>query len=263
MRQRSAIAEEPPYDPWTGAARQHRFQTVLADTQVSRRVSFRLRYQVFCEEMGFYDARSFPSGLERDVYDPASTIFLVWDHLTSRWAGTMRLVHAKKSTLPSEAICWPARLLALEENRSQSVEFSRLCVAREFRRVHTASYSVWTDDEEPRNRAAATLFTQVDDEILLRLILGFIAWASDNGVSYCYLLINSALARVLKRLHVPLTVAGPEVEHRGIRRPYRTHVETVLGAMRKNLPQVSRIMERAEPYLSHRDHWETTTRRTD
>ena len=95
------------------------------------------------------------------------------------------------------------------------------------------------------------MLKQEDDEILLRVILGFIAWAQDNDVHYCYFLINAALARVLKRLRVPLVEAGPEVEHRGRRRPYRTHIATTLNEMRENLPQVARILERSKAYIRY------------
>jgi N-acyl amino acid synthase of PEP-CTERM/exosortase system len=101
---------------------------------------------------------------------------------------------------------------------------------------------------------------QEDDEILLRVILGFIAWARDNDIQYCYFLINAALARVLKRLSVPLAIAGPEVEHRGTRRPYKTHIATALQDMRANLPRVSRILEHSEPYVRYSEFAEQDLR---
>ena len=134
--------------PW-----QYRFQTVLADTPDARKISFRLRYQVFCEETGFEDPRSFPDKLEQDIFDGASTIFLVWDHLTSKWAGTMRLVNAKKTALPSETICWPTPLLDLDQHRSEAAEFSRLCVPPEFRRIHDATHFGRTPPEREESRS--------------------------------------------------------------------------------------------------------------
>jgi N-acyl amino acid synthase of PEP-CTERM/exosortase system len=231
--------------PW-----RYRFQTVLADTPHSRRISFRLRYQVFCEETGFEDPTRFADKLEQDIYDAASTIFLVWDRLTATWAGTMRLVDARKSALPSETICWPDPLLDIDRNRSGAAEFSRLCIPPEFRRIQQATYFSAAKPGGPGQKSAIPVLRQEDDEILLRVILGFIAWAQDNGLAHCYFLISSALTRVLKRLHVPLVVAGPEVEHRGMRRPYKTHIATALQEMKDNLPRVSRILAHSEPYLT-------------
>lgn len=226
---------------------------MLADRREARQISFRLRYHVFCHETGFENPASFPDQYERDIFDGASTIFLLWDHLTCSWAGTMRLVSAKKTALPSETLCWPTPLLELEENRSESIELSRLCILPEFRRIHAATH---LDDPQSELTAGHRLFSvvrQEDDEILLRLILGFIAWAQDNGVQQCYFLINAALARVLNRLHVPLVIAGPEVEHRGVRRPYKTHIATALREMREHPAQVSRMLEGTKPYLLYSD----------
>lgn len=233
--------------PW-----QYRFQTVLADTPDARKISFRLRYQVFCEETGFEDPRSFPDKLEQDTFDGASTIFVLWDHLTSRWAGTMRLVDANKTALPSETICWRTPLLGLDQARSEAVEFSRLCVPPEFRRIHSATHfgDARNDNNTTKSRSFRVL-KQEDDEIVLRLILALVGWGQENEIRYCYYLINAALARVLKRLHVPLVTAGAQVEHRGKRKPYRTDVKQLARDLTENLPQVARILGGSKAYIPY------------
>ena len=132
------------------------------------------------------------------------------------------------------------------------MEFSRLCIAPAFRRIHATDHFNALEPESPAGNVSSALARRSNDEILLRLILGFIAWAKDNDVSYCYFLITAALARILSRFHLPLAVAGPEVDHRGMRRPYRTHVERAFCEMLEKVPQVRRLAQQGEPYVSHR-----------
>jgi len=233
--------------PW-----RHRFETVLADTEEARGISFRLRYQIFCEETGFEDPRAFPNNQEQDIFDSASTPFLVWDYLTEQWAGTMRLVHARRAALPSETILWPSPLAGIAEHRAKSVEFSRLCIPQSFRRVHSATYFASTQpDADSDDGTSVAHFKQEDNEILLRVLLAFLAWAHEHEVEYSYFLINAALARILGRLHMPLTVAGDTVEHRGRRTPYLTHIDTAYRVMREKLPQLRRIEARGRTYVRY------------
>jgi N-acyl amino acid synthase of PEP-CTERM/exosortase system len=229
--------------PW-----QYRFQTVLADTADARKISFRLRYQVFCDETGFEDPQSFPDKLEQDIFDSSATAFLVWDRLTEQWAGTMRLVDGRKAALPCETIALPKKLLGLERTRSSSVEFSRLCVPQEFRRIHSQTH--YAKSSSGSNTPLKNV-RQEDNEILLRTLIAFATWSQNNDVEYAYFLITAALARVLKRLHMPLTVAGEKVEHRGQRTPYMTHINDAARTMRDNLREWQRIEENSIPYVPY------------
>ena len=45
------------------------FSITMADTDELRKEVFRLRYDVYCKELGWEDPANFPDALERDIYD--------------------------------------------------------------------------------------------------------------------------------------------------------------------------------------------------
>ena len=78
------------------------FEVFLADTPGSREIHFNLRYQVYCEEMGFEDKDRFPDQMESDEWDDCAVHFLVRHRYTGQWLAAMRLVYHKDSAFPFE-----------------------------------------------------------------------------------------------------------------------------------------------------------------
>ena len=53
------------------------FEVFLADTLEGKQIHYNLRYQVYCDEMGFEDKDSFPDKMESDEWDDNSVHFIV------------------------------------------------------------------------------------------------------------------------------------------------------------------------------------------
>jgi N-acyl amino acid synthase of PEP-CTERM/exosortase system len=76
------------------------FEVFLADTPESKAIHYSIRYQVYCEEMGFENKDNFPLEQEFDEYDSQSTHFIVRTRLTGHWVGAIRMVFNTDHFLP-------------------------------------------------------------------------------------------------------------------------------------------------------------------
>ncbi|HWP60804.1 MAG TPA: PEP-CTERM/exosortase system-associated acyltransferase [Candidatus Acidoferrales bacterium] len=208
------------------------FEAFLADNPIGKEIHYRIRYQVYCLETGWEDAKAFPDGLERDSYDDHSVHFIVRARATGDWIAAMRLVVAPLDQLPL------TRLVSLDKNVLKnlmstepggkpglSAEISRLCVVSQYRRrayERNTPYQVpWNPDED----SSPLLPTSPNERrkapwLKLGLIRAARDYSEENGIQYWFFLIADPLARILDSLGMGLQLIGPPVEHRGIRRPY-------------------------------------------
>lgn len=102
-----------------------------------------MRYQVYCDELGYEDKSQFLQPLERDRFDPHSQHFLIRHKRTGLAAGTARCVvpfdmFGHKQPLPSELFCRhaldPSVITAMGLRRGDYAEVSRIAIPAVFRR---------------------------------------------------------------------------------------------------------------------------------
>lgn len=228
-----------------------RFQTVLCDTNAARDIHFQIRYMVFCEQTRFEDPSAFPSGREDDVYDEFATHFLLWDRFQRRWIGAMRLIDAKRTCLPSEAICG-STLKDLDLYRDRSVEFSRLSVLGECPRDAATTAARFQGQPLVETSDSHQIsFNHEKSEAFLWLLWASFEWGSQNGIDFFFAIITAPLARMLKRFGIPLTVVGTEVRHRGVRRPYRCNVHESRDELTRALPEFARVALNARAFVPY------------
>ncbi|AUB80933.1 PEP-CTERM/exosortase system-associated acyltransferase [Candidatus Thiodictyon syntrophicum] len=224
-----------------------RFVCILADTAAARRLHHQVRFKVFCEDTGFENPDAFPMQAEHDQYDPYARHFIVWDRQERQCAGAMRLVSASRTRLPCEEIVGTA-LQGLTELRPHAVEFSRLCILRDYRQTVQAEHYAWY---QPAGQSASdgcgVFFRQYDNDVFLRLLRASLAWSPD--IRYCYFIVTAALSRVLTRFGIALTRVGHEIEHRGVRIPFRYDVEQADLGMRETLTSFAAIAETSPAFL--------------
>lgn len=228
-----------------------RFVCVLADTPEARQQHFAVRYRVFCEETGFENPDAFPNKAEHDRYDSHAKHFMVWDRQQQQWVGAMRLVDASSTRLPSEEI-FGAPLDGLDERRSRSAEFSRLCILREYRRTTQATFfGVYRPEGGNPAESFPVLYKQADNEVLMRLLRASFAWRP--AIEHCYFIVTGALARILMRLGIPLTQVGQAVEHRGKRIPFRYEVKEALEGMQQATAEFASIVDTSPAFVAYSD----------
>ncbi len=107
---------------------------VVARSEELRRQCFRLRYEVFCEELDIMPTSAYPDRLEKDELDERADTILIGAFADGRAKGTLRLLLGN-SQLPIEA---HLDLAALGIDRRATAEVSRLAIARSDRNNLTA-----------------------------------------------------------------------------------------------------------------------------
>ena len=202
------------------------FSITLADTDELRKEVFRLRYDVYCQELGWEAPDNFPDRLERDIYDSASRNCLLKHNRSGEWAGTVRMVMSHDSDLdpliPLVGHCadklfdGPLRPDRLSEGSYG--EISRLALRREFRRRrgeqnnpegHGEQLFEWTQDERRRF-----------PHIALGLYLGASAVGLADGATGVYAMMEPRLARHLKFAGIRFEQVGEPIDFRGLRAPF-------------------------------------------
>src|SRR5690554_4757580 len=68
------------------------FRLIPAKDATLLREVYRMRYEVYCEEMGFEEPERFPEGLEHDAWDHRARHCLLQHRETGASAGTVRLI---------------------------------------------------------------------------------------------------------------------------------------------------------------------------
>lgn len=206
------------------------FEVFLADTAESKAIHYSIRYQVYCEEMGFENKDDFPLEQEFDDYDDHSAHFIVRHKQSGQWVGAMRLIRKTEGLLPVEQYC---RSDEFQTNKkmAKTVELSRLCVLKEIRKKAV-------DINPPYGVSESNSHVEESDKIKLlpnfQNINRSIIWGILNAASeYCYInnifnwyfMTTNALAKVLNKGGFNMIQIGEPIFHRGERFPFKKDVK--------------------------------------
>jgi N-acyl amino acid synthase of PEP-CTERM/exosortase system len=229
------------------------FSITLADTDELRHEVFRIRYDVYCRELGWEDPGNFPDRLERDIYDDASSHCLLLHKRSGLYAGTVRMVLTHDAEieppLPLISHCgdrlYKGPLHPDRQTRGAYGEISRLALRGEFRRRsgeqhtpdgHGKDLFQWTQDERRRF-----------PHIALGLYLGASAVGLADGASGVYAMMEPRLARHLRFAGIRFDQVGDPIDFRGMRAPYyisrRVLFKYLSGPLKKLLMAIAEDME--------------------
>jgi len=236
------------------------FEVFLADTKEGREVHYNIRYQVYCEELGYEDTIKFPDQLEFDKWDPQndedqrSVLFLVRLKHAKQWIAAIRVAHHNGEIIPLQEVT-----SVDHEIGNSTVEVSRLCIVKEIRKPYVqTAYGI--DENNLSNNQLATredsdekikLFysnPKVKNTIIWGLFNATMQYSAANKIKKCYLLTNRALVRVLGRQGFVIEKVGDTFEHRGKRSAYQFDVQEILtnpiwGASKKGYRAYSELSQ--------------------
>jgi len=195
---------------------------------------FRLRHQVYCEELGFEAPRA--DGLEQDDFDKNSIHCLLRHKSSQTYIGCVRLVLAKHpadgTEFPFEKICGDALHWRFDgeqgRNRHQFGEISRLAIAGGFRRRKQRGQAFHPQSSPDEADEARRLFPS----IALGLYLAIAAMGLNKGLDGVFAVMEPKLARQLRRFGIAFEAVGNPVEHRGQRVPYFISRQSLLGNLK-------------------------------
>jgi N-acyl amino acid synthase of PEP-CTERM/exosortase system len=199
------------------------FDAVFAGSDQLRSEVFRIRYDVYCDELRFEDPARFPDKQETDAYDPYSLHCLLLHKPSDTFAGCVRLVQVNPESpsdpLPFERLCegrmYGEVLGKLVRDRRKVAEISRLAVRSNFRRRKGESrVPEGVVEERRRGSSARTPW------IALGLYLGAASIGLIRGLDGVFALMEPRLARRLGSYGIRFVQVGDPVEHRGQRAPF-------------------------------------------
>ena len=209
------------------------FEIVPALTDELRRQAFRIRHQVYCEELKYEPVRA--DGLETDEYDRQSLHCLIRSVATGIYVGCTRLVLTRSDDpshpLPFEKVCTRSLDRSVIDPqalpRRMIAEVSRLAVIAKYRaRLGEAGMPAPLTDE-----SFGTLKRPRFPYITVGLYLGTIELAALHGIKTLFVLTEPRLAKHFARLGVEVERIGSEVEHRGIRVPSMLRVPRIIDGL--------------------------------
>jgi len=195
-----------------------------------RKVVYRIRHGVYCEELGYEPTR--PNGLESDEFDERSVHCLLETATTAEPVGCVRLILADQSDpqvpFPFEQLCEAALDRSVVDprtlDRTKIAEVSRLAVIDRYRRRHGEQKVPLRIDASDFGTPERPRFPY----IAAGLYLGMIAQARHHGIETLFMLTERRLAKQLSRLGVKMQAIGAPIEHRGMRYPSMMSVQEVI-----------------------------------
>ena len=210
------------------------FEIVPALSNALKEEVYRVRHQVYCEDLGFEPARS--DKRETDEHDHNSLHLLMRNIQTQEFIGCTRIVRPRPEDphyqLPFEKTCVnvldrsiidPAKL-----PRHSIAEVSRLAVIARYRRRKGESTSAINTSQGDFGTPKLPRFPYIP----IGLYLGTTELARLNGIDTLFVLTEERLASHFGKLGVKLQVIGGPVEHHGKRMPSMMSVKGIINDIR-------------------------------
>lgn len=201
------------------------FRVTPADTEDLIKEVYKIRHQVYCEELEFEEQRK--NHLEFDEHDLHSIHCLLYHTPSQSYAGCIRLILCKDAdptaAFPFEKICGDPYLGDFDEltdkPRTCHGEISRLAITSNFRRRRGEA-------DQPDGNGTEGMDTSSNDErrhfpsVGLGLYLAITAMGLKLGLDGVFAMMEPRLARQLRRFGFFFTQVGETTEHRGMRAPF-------------------------------------------
>ncbi len=222
------------------------FEIHAAVDEALRDEVFRIRHEVYCEELRFEPER--PDRREMDDYDGHSLHCLLKTSADPQQpVGCTRLVltnpEDRSLPLPFERACAatldrsiidPAKL-----PRERIAEVSRLAVRATYRRRRGEQAAPVAIHDEDFGTVTQPRFPYVP----IGLYLGAVALAARSGIDTMFVLTEPRLASHFAKLGVEIKQIGGPIEHRGQRIPSMMDVQSIIKNMRFLVKPIWRVIQ--------------------
>jgi N-acyl amino acid synthase of PEP-CTERM/exosortase system len=226
------------------------FEIIPADTDGLRDAVYRIRYQVYCEEMHFEAKEDHPDGREVDDFDQHSVHGLLRHRPSGDFAGCVRLVlnhsQRREPQLPLERYCSGSldhnALDLTQLDRRAFGEISRLAIISRFRRRPGEA-------ETPHGVADATASLEpsqrrVFPHIAVGLYLAAAAMSLQRGMSLVLVMMEPRLARHMRYFGINFVKAGDVIDHHGMRGPFYITKESLYRDIKPEIAELLAMVGR-------------------
>jgi len=200
---------------------------------------YRLRYEVYCLECNYLEAKDFEEGMETDEYDDCSIHFAAYT-LDSSIVGTVRLVQPKDNQVyPWESHCVPFDQF-VKPTRDNAAEISRLVVRKTYRRRRGDSMEGISKDFVEKGTIASIKPPAVSRDqrgnsplLLLGMYREMYRHSRANGIRFWYAAMERSLARSLEKMGFKFVPIGPQVDYYGPVTPHMVDLNDLNERLQK------------------------------
>jgi N-acyl amino acid synthase of PEP-CTERM/exosortase system len=213
----------------------------IADDDNLRNEVYKIRHNVYCEELGFEPIKK--SGLELDEFDAFSMHCLIQHVSSKNYAGTVRIVRPTKpeQQLPIEKYCLNSithdELNPANFAREDVCEVSRLAVPKAFRRRNM-------DSHDGAAVGIINQYTYSETElrcfpfIAVGLYFAAAGMAIEQQIKHAYVMMEPRLARSMGFVGIKFQQIGPVVDYHGKRAPYYINQELLKTSLSPNFAKM-------------------------
>lgn len=250
LKRRSPTAQPSVPTPDIGTLFSQHFTASLAATTDERNEVFRLRHQVYCEELGYESLRA--DSLESDAYDERALHGIIRHRKTGVIAGCARLIMPTPEGaggFPFQQTCastlWNNGLHPERLPYGSYGEVSRLAVSARFR-LRAGDRSPEAATGLPNHtylvrENEARVFPMISVGLFYLLGVLFV----ERHLSGVYIIAEPRLIRLLSRYGVEFTQISDFVEHRGTRAAYFLSRPTFLAGIPTHLYSLHACLQEA------------------
>ncbi|NQY86733.1 MAG: PEP-CTERM/exosortase system-associated acyltransferase [Colwellia sp.] len=218
-------------------------QPQVATTPALRKEVFKIRHNVYCEELSFENVKD--DGQEKDEFDEHSIFSLIKHKPSNTYTSCVRIVKTKslEQLLPIEKFCLESitneELHPMRFNRNEICEISRLAVKADFRRRKTDKFKGSGTGVIQENNYSETEL-RCFPFIAIGLYMAAATMAMNTGIRHVYVMMEPRLARSMKFVGIHFVQLGEPIDYHGIRAPYYINAEMFMSKLSpgfKNLYQ--------------------------
>lgn len=174
---------------------------------------YELRFQTYCQELGFLPSAEFPDGREVDEFDHDAAHFCEFDAV-GRISGYVRLVRENaQRAFPFEHYCGPVYNHINKPGHGKAVEISRLILRQALRKRRGNPISSESapnlDDQAARHQATPSAL------VLPKLYRQMFQYSLASGVDWWFAAMERPLARSLTMMGYPFRQVTPVADYHG------------------------------------------------
>ncbi|MDJ0632247.1 MAG: PEP-CTERM/exosortase system-associated acyltransferase [Xenococcaceae cyanobacterium MO_188.B29] len=214
------------------------FDLYIADTPKLKEEVYKIRYQVYCDELNYEPKENFPEGMETDIYDSRSIHCLLKHKPSGLYAGCVRLVLADlekpKALFPLEKVCQHSVDFS-RKSRLHYSEVSRLAVISQFRKR-----------KGEQNSATGLILPEQDlnpsiqekrkfPVIALSLYLACTSILITLNLDDTFTMMEARLSRHMRIFGIPSQLVGDFIEYHGRRGPFLMSPTSVLDNINEDI----------------------------
>ncbi|WP_085300399.1 PEP-CTERM/exosortase system-associated acyltransferase [Cognaticolwellia mytili] len=184
---------------------------------------FRIRHNVYCEELAFEQVKD--EGKEQDEFDAQSIFSMIKHKPTETYTSCVRVVKSisDDELLPIEKYCMAAiqnkELHPSNFPRHEIAEISRLAVKADFRRRKADKFkgsAIGAISETSYSETELRCFPF----IAIGLYMAAATMSIETGVKHVYVMMEPRLARSMKFVGINFIQLGDAIDYHGLRAPY-------------------------------------------